>query len=118
MSENVTDSAAEVVLVYTTWPDLRTAETAGAAAVAQRLAACANLLAPMRSIYWWKGQVDTSEETPMLLKTTRGQAEALRDFLIARHPYEVPAVIALDVIGRASHGPFLDWVAAETRPKS
>ena len=42
---------SEAVLVYTTWPDAESAEKAGAEAVAERLAACANVLAPMRSIY-------------------------------------------------------------------
>jgi len=107
---------SEIVLVYTTWPDARTAEAAGLAAVSERLAACANVLAPMRSVYWWKGAVEGSEETPMLLKTTRAQAARLRDFLIARHPYDLPAVVALDIASDASHAAFLNWVAAETSP--
>jgi periplasmic divalent cation tolerance protein len=107
---------SEVVLVYTTWPDAQSAETAGAEAVAERLAACANVLSPMRSIYRWKGAVERAEETPMLLKTTRPHAAALREFLLQRHPYETPAVIALEVLADASHGGFLEWVAAETGP--
>jgi periplasmic divalent cation tolerance protein len=106
---------SETVLVYTTWPDAESAEKAGAEAVAERLAACANVLAPMRSIYRWKGAIEAAQETPMLLKTTRAHAAALKDFLVARHPYETPAVVALDVLADASHGGFLEWVAAETK---
>ena len=116
MSENMSENASEIVLVYTTWPDAQTAETAGAEAVAERLAACANVLAPMHSIYRWKGAVDRAQETPMLLKTTRALAGPLRDFLIGHHPYDLPAVVALDVVADASHGPFLDWVAEQTGP--
>jgi periplasmic divalent cation tolerance protein len=105
---------SEFVLVYTTWPDAETAEAAGAAALAERLAACANVLAPMRSIYWWQGALERAEETPMLFKTTRALAGPLKDFLVARHPYDVPAVVALDVADEASHAPFLEWITAET----
>ena len=105
----------EIVLVYTTWPDVAVAETVGAEAVSERLAACANVLAPMRSIYRWQGAIEEATETPMLLKTTRAHAAALKDFLVARHPYDTPAVVALDVLADASHGGFLEWVAAETK---
>lgn len=104
----------EPVILYTTWPDADTAEAVGAEAVAERLAACANVLGPMRSIYRWQGAVDRSAETPMLLKTTAGQAERLRDFIVARHPYEVPCVLALPVSAAASHAPFLQWITEET----
>lgn len=105
---------SEFVLLYSTWPDAQTAEAAGAAAVAERLAACANVLAPMRSIYWWQGAVEQAQETPMLFKTTRALAGPLKDFLVARHPYDTPAVVALDVVEEASHAPFLAWITAET----
>ena len=77
---------SEIVLVYTTWPDAESAENAGAEAVAERLAACANVLSPMRSIYRWKGAVEQAQETPMLLKTTRAHAAALKDFLLDAPP--------------------------------
>lgn len=109
---------SEFVLLYTTWPDPETAETIGAEAVAERLAACANVLAPMRSVYCWQGAVERALETPMLLKTTRALAGPLRDFLVARHPYDLPAAVALDIAEDASHAPFLDWVAAETGAKA
>jgi periplasmic divalent cation tolerance protein len=107
---------SDIVLLYTTWPDALTAETAAAEALAERLAACANVLAPMRSIYRWKGAIEEASETPMILKTTRARALALKDFLVAKHPYETPAVVVLDTHAAASHGPFLDWIAAETAP--
>jgi periplasmic divalent cation tolerance protein len=104
----------ETVLIYTTWPDAETAERVGAEAVAERLAACANVLGPMRSIYRWEGAVDRASETPMLLKTTAEASERLRDFILQRHPYEVPAVIALPVCADGSNPDFLGWIATET----
>jgi periplasmic divalent cation tolerance protein len=108
------DTAQDVVILYTTWPDAETAETVAAEAVAERLAACVNLLGPMRAIYRWQGAVDRANETPALFKTTIEHAEALRDLIVSRHPYETPAVLALSVGAEGSNPAFLAWVAAET----
>jgi periplasmic divalent cation tolerance protein len=107
-------SSSETVVIYTTWPDAETAERVGAEAVAERLAACASVLAPMTSIYRWEGSVDRAGETPMLLKTTAEASERLRDFIVARHPYEVPCVIAIPVLTDGSNPGFLGWIARET----
>ncbi len=106
----------DVVVLYTTWPSAETAETAGAEAVAEGLCACVNVLAPMTSIYRWKGAVEHSAETPALFKTTADQAHALCQFLTERHPHETPCVMALKVGEEGSHAPFLQWIAAETGP--
>jgi periplasmic divalent cation tolerance protein len=104
----------EAILLYTTWPDAETATAAGAAAVDQGLAACANVFAPITSIYRWKGQIERASETPMTFKTTTARAEALRRLILERHPYELPCILALPVAAAASHPPFLAWIAAET----
>lgn len=106
----------EVVLLYTTWPDAETAEAFGAEAVAERLAACANVLGSLRSIYRWKGAVERAVETPMLLKTTADRAEALAEAVRAAHPYETPCVVALPVDESGSNAAFLDWIRTETGP--
>jgi periplasmic divalent cation tolerance protein len=105
---------SEVVVLYTTWPDAETAEAFAAEAVAERLAACANILGPMRSVYRWNGAIDQATEVPMLLKTTIICAERLRDLVLSRHPYETPCVITLSVTTEGSNPAFLDWVAQET----
>ena len=102
-----------VVIVYTTWPDADTAETVGAEAVAERLAACANIQAPIRSIYRWQGAVERTGEVPMTLKTTDEAVNALIAFIIARHPYDLPCVVAWPVDPEISHGDYLDWVLEE-----
>jgi periplasmic divalent cation tolerance protein len=106
----------ETVLIYTTWPDAETAEQVGAEAVAERLAACVNVLAPMRSIYRWEGAVDRTLETPVLFKTTADASERLRDFILERHPYDTPAILALPVLADGSNPGFLAWIASETGP--
>ena len=105
---------ADIRVLYTTWPDAETAEQAGAEALAERLAACVNIFAPIRSVYRWKGAVERAGEVPMTLKTTAEAADALVAFLAERHPYETPCIIAIPVDRAASHGDFLAWIEEET----
>jgi periplasmic divalent cation tolerance protein len=67
-----------------------------------------NLVPPVRSIYRWQGELCDERETLAIIKTTRERFDALRERLVALHPYEVPEVIALPV--EAGHPPYLDWV--------
>ena len=103
----------ELVILYTTWPDADTAEAVGRAAVETMLAACANVLGPMRSIYRWDGAVQSEAETPMLLKTTAAAAPSLTAFLLERHPYETPCIVALDALKEGSNPAFADWVVRQ-----
>ena len=86
---------SEPLLIYTTWPDAESARAFAAEAVEARLAACANILGPMISVYRWQGAVEQAAETPMLLKTTSEVVEALRSRFQASHPYETPAFVAV-----------------------
>ncbi|MEO6340099.1 MAG: divalent-cation tolerance protein CutA [Caulobacteraceae bacterium] len=104
----------DVVLIYTTWPDAETADVVAAEAVERRLAACANRLAPMRSTYRWEGKVEHGDETPMLFKTVAATAEALKAFIVDRHPHDLPCVVALPISASGSHIGFLEWIAAES----
>ncbi|HEY3814204.1 MAG TPA: divalent-cation tolerance protein CutA [Caulobacteraceae bacterium] len=106
---------SEVVVLYTTWPDAGTAETAAAEAIAERLCACANIQAPMVSIYRWEGAVERTAETPVLFKTTAAKAHALCAFLTGKHPHKTPCVLAMKTGEEGSHPPFLEWITAETR---
>ena len=84
-----------------------------AAALARALAACGNVVPGLRSIYRWEGEVQDEPEALLVLKTSRDRFEALREKVLALHPYEVPEVIALPV--EAGSAPYLAWIAAETR---
>ena len=101
---------AIVVLVTTPTPE-RAAEIARAL-VEERLAACGNVLPAIRSIYRWEGRVQDDQEALLVLKSTRDRFEALRDRVLALHPYQVPEVIALPV--EAGSAKYLEWIAAET----
>lgn len=80
--------------------------------VSERLAACVNLVGPVRSIYRWEGTLRDDSETLAIIKTTSERFEAMRSRLVELHPYQVPEVVALAV--DAGHAPYLAWVTGET----
>jgi len=102
----------DVLVVLVTAPGPEEAARLARALVEERLAACGNVLPGLRSIYRWEGQVREEGEALLLLKTTRGRFAALRDRILALHPYEVPEVLALPVEAGAER--YLGWVDAET----
>jgi periplasmic divalent cation tolerance protein len=104
----------ETVILYTTWPDAEKAEAVGAEAVAERLAACANIFAPITSIYRWEGAIERAAEVPMTLKTSARTAADLREFVRARHPYEVPCILALRTDETLSEPAYLAWIEDQT----
>ena len=103
--------AIRVVLV--TAPPRRAAPLARTL-VARRLAACANLLPGVRSVYRWKGRVEEARETLLVLKTTAARVPALLAAVAELHPYEVPEGVAIRV--ESGLGPYLAWVEEESRP--
>lgn len=111
MRESVTPPA-EALLVFTNMPDRASAERLATALVDGGLAACVNILAPCHSVYRWKGSVETADEHPMLIKTTRACYAALEQRIRSGHPYELPEVIAVPVT--AGLPAYLEWVEAQT----
>ena len=104
----------KALLVFTNMPDQASAEILAAALVTQRVAACVNVLAPVHSVYRWKGAVEAASEVPLLIKTTTERYAMLEQAIVAGHPYELPEIVAVPVeMGLPA---YLDWVAAETRP--
>jgi periplasmic divalent cation tolerance protein len=79
--------------------------------IEKRLAACVNLLPPVRSIYHWKGAVEEGDETLMIIKSSRPLFERLRSEIARLHSYEVPEVIALPIVDGSE--PYLDWMDRE-----
>ena len=97
-----------VLLCYCTCPDVASAQKLAEALVGERLAACVNRIPGIASTYRWKTKVVTDSEELLLIKTTTSQFPALKERLLALHPYELPELIAVPVV--AGHSPYLDWV--------
>ena len=101
-----------VMFVYATAEDAAEALRIGRAIVEERLAACANIVDRMRSVYWWQGTVQEGSEAVLILKTTEDRLGALIARVRELHSYDCPCIEALPVVG-GNQG-FLDWVASET----
>ena len=81
--------------------------------VEERLAACGHTLSGIRSVYRWAGEVHDEAEARVALHTRRSLVAAIVERTAQLHPYDVPCVIALPLVG--GNPAYLDWVAAETR---
>ncbi len=100
-------------LVYVTAPSEEEAQALARLAVERRLAACANILPGMRSLYWWQGRMDTAEEVVLILKTTEALEEVLIQALTDAHSYDCPCVVSLAI--ESGNPAFLQWIEDETR---
>jgi periplasmic divalent cation tolerance protein len=104
---------AEYVLVLTTLPGDADGPAFGRALVDERLVACANLMAPMESVYRWEGQVVQETERQVILKTSRDRLSALWDRVRELHPYEVPEFIVLTIAD--GNDAYLRWIGDSTK---
>ncbi|MCU7843648.1 MAG: divalent-cation tolerance protein CutA [Candidatus Thiodiazotropha sp. (ex Monitilora ramsayi)] len=103
------------LLILSTAPDPETAEQLANALIEQRLAACVNLLPQITSLYEWKGKLQKSGEVLMMIKSTKQNYSALEAVLRAKHPYELPEILAVPV-EQGLQG-YLDWVERCTNTK-
>ena len=101
-------------LLLSTFPNPEKATEIARILVEERLCACVNLVPAIHSIYRWEGAVTEDSETLALIKTTASGYASLAQRLIALHPYDVPELIVVPVIG--GHAPYLAWLAASTSP--
>ena len=102
------------LLCLCTCPDDAVAGRIATALVDERLAACVNLLPGVRSVYRWQDRVEHAGEVLLLAKTTPARFAALRDRVVALHPYELPEVVAVEI--GPSLPAYLEWIAAQVAP--
>ncbi len=106
----------EIRLVYITASGAEEARAIGRALVEARLAACANVLDPMVSVYRWEGRIREDREAVLIAKTRAGLVADLVAMVESLHGYDRPCVVAFPVVDGASG--FLRWVADETSETS
>jgi periplasmic divalent cation tolerance protein len=97
--------------VTTTWPDQAAASRAAATLLAERLTACAQVSGPLTSTYRWKGATEQSQEWYCHFKTTTARLPALQQRIRELHPYEMPEIIALPILG--GDEAYLEWIRNE-----
>lgn len=102
----------EAILVITNLPDRDAARQLADRLMAERLAACINILAPCESVYRWQGKIETAQEIPVLIKTLKAHYDKVEKTIRQCHPYELPEIIAVPII--AGLPAYLDWLGAET----
>jgi periplasmic divalent cation tolerance protein len=102
--------AEETLLVCSTFPEIETARRIARQLVTENLAACANIIPAVESIYRWQDKIENAQETLVLFKTTAGRYDAFQDKLKSLHPYEVPEIICLRIA--AGLPEYLKWLSA------
>lgn len=101
------------VVVLTTLPTEGDAEKLASQLVEERLAACVNILPPMRSVYRWKNAVERAEERQLVIKTTTERITALEARIRTLHPYEVPEFVVIPIVQGSAD--YLSWLTDSTK---
>jgi periplasmic divalent cation tolerance protein len=97
-----------VVSVYAVFTSAEEAERVGRTVIEERLAACINILSPVRSIYRWKGRIETADEVAAILKTHHWRSDALIARIAELHSYDIPCVVSWPIDKIV--GAYADWV--------
>ena len=101
-----------IVSIYAVFANAEEAEHIGRTVIEERLAACINIFPGVRSIYRWKGAIETADEVAAILKTSQDCAAALMARIAALHSYDVPCIVTwpVDKVLRS----YSDWVEEST----
>lgn len=103
------------LLAYITMPDKDSAAAYCETLVRERLAACANILDGVASVYWWRDNLEKANECVCVLKTTRERYPAFFARAKEMHPYEVPCIVAWPL--EQGNADFFRWIGTETAPR-
>jgi len=98
----------DVILVLTNLPDQESAEKLAQILIQEKMAACVNVLAPCTSFYEWQGQLEKSQEIPLLIKSTQQKYSLLENCILRHHPYELPEIISVPI--NKGLPSYLNWV--------
>lgn len=100
-------------LVYVTTKDRSEALSIGTEIVNARLAACANIIDGMESVYHWKGKTVTDKECILILKTTFSNITNLTKRVKELHSYDMPCIISINLAEQEGNLAYLDWIRSE-----
>ena len=101
--------------VVTTTGSEEEANQLAAGLVEERLAACVQVDGPIKSTYWWEGKATSDSEWRLTIKTSAVRYDAMAKWLIERHSYDVPELLATEVC--SGHDAYIEWVLQETEAK-
>ena len=106
-------SMTDYMQVITTVDSTEEAERLARSVVNARLAACVQIVGPIRSLYWWQDKLDDAQEWQLLMKTTTERLSALEEHIKSHHSYDTPEITATPIPWGSQE--YLDWISAETR---
>ena len=98
----------DYTLIMVTASSREEAEKIATTLLERKLIACANILGPVSSRFWWQGKIDLAEEYMIFMKTKRELFDQVVDNVKQLHSYEVPEIIALPIVEGAK--PYLEWI--------
>ena len=104
----MSDPSPKYIVVFVTTKDIEEASSIGQRLLEKRLVACANIVNPVQSLFWWEGKIDQGQEALMILKTQYSQFEEVTKEVKAAHSYSVPEILALPVLDGQKD--YLKWV--------
>ena len=104
---------ADFMQVVTTVDSEEAAEQLARGITGARLAACVQIVGPIKSLYWWQGELEDAREWQLVIKTTSARLPALEAYIKANHSYETPEITASEIPWGSRE--YLDWISAETR---
>ena len=102
----------DAIVILTTCPDQVTAESIAKLLVSERSAACVNIVGNIKSIYRWEDEIESEQETLIIIKTTKQNYREVESTIQKKHPYEVPEIIAIDI--KQGIPSYLDWINHST----
>ncbi len=102
------------VMIYVTTATPAEALRIGRLLIEERLAACANVLPQITSVFRWEGSIQEESEAVLIAKTTDQRAAEVVERIKAAHSYTCPCVVVLPIVG--GNPAFLDWIRSETQP--
>ena len=101
-----------LLVIYITCPSYEEAESLSRKILEEKLAACCNIINGVQSFFWWEGEIDQAEEALMIVKSQKSRLKELVEFVQMYHPYDVPEIIALPIVGGSQD--YLKWVKEES----
>ena len=103
----------DIMQVITTVDSEEAAEQLAQGITGARLAACVQIVGPIKSLYWWQGELEDAREWQLTIKTTSERLSALEAHIKANHSYETPEITATEIPWGSRE--YLDWIRVETR---
>lgn len=100
-------------MIFVTCPDRKSANKIADALLKKKLIVCANIVSNVKSKYWWKGKIESSDETMLIMKTKRKLFSTAKKEIKSLHPYDVPEIICVRIAEGSKD--YLNWIGSMTK---